>query len=68
MSTATSSSDHRQTAAALAARRTSTQAALQRVDDAVARLRREKTPVTTAAVARRAVFTEQGWEFQQFNG
>ena len=54
MSTATSSSDHRQTAAALAARRTSAQAALQRVDDAVARLKREKTPVTIAAVARRA--------------
>ncbi len=54
MSTATSSSDHRQTAAALAARRTSTQAALQRVDDAVARLRREKMPVTIAVIARRA--------------
>ena len=54
MSTATSSSDHRQTAAALAARRTSTQAALQRVHDAAARLKREKTPVTIAAVARRA--------------
>ena len=54
MSTATNSSDHRQTAAALAARRTSTQAALQRVDNAVARLKREKTPVTIAAVARRA--------------
>lgn len=54
MSTATGSSDNRQTAAALAARRTSTQAALQRVDDAVARLRREKTPVTIAAIARRA--------------
>ena len=54
MSTATGSSDHRQTAAALAARRTSTRAALQRIDDAVARLRREKTTVTIAAIARRA--------------
>ena len=54
MSTATGSSDHRQTAAAITARRASTQAALQRVDDAVARLRRQKTPVTIAAIARRA--------------
>ena len=53
MSTATGSG-HRQTAAALAARRTSAQAALQRVDDAIARLKREKAPVTIAAVARRA--------------
>lgn len=60
MSTATGSSDHRQTAAALAARRTSTQAALQRIDDAVARLRREKTTVTIAAIARRAGFSELG--------
>jgi hypothetical protein len=54
VSTATSSSGHRQTAAALAGRRTSTQAALQRVDNAVARLKREKTTVTIAAIARRA--------------
>ena len=67
MSTATSS-NHRQTAAALAARRTSAQAALQRVDDAVARLKREKTPVTIAAVARRALLTELGREFRQFIG
>lgn len=54
MTSATGSSGHPQTAAALAARRASTQAALQRVEDAVARLKREKAPVTIAAVARRA--------------
>jgi hypothetical protein len=42
------------TAAALAARHRSTQAALGRVRDTIARLRREKTPVSVAAVARRA--------------
>jgi chromosome segregation ATPase len=42
------------TAAALAARRRDTQSSLDRVDDAIARLRREKTPVSVAAVARRA--------------
>jgi chromosome segregation ATPase len=42
------------TAAALAARRRDTQAALDRVRDTIARMRREKTPVTVAAVARRA--------------
>jgi uncharacterized protein YukE len=42
------------TAAALAARHRDTQAALDRVHDAIARLRREKTPVSVAAVARRA--------------
>jgi chromosome segregation ATPase len=42
------------TAAALAARRRSTQAALDRIHDAITRLRREKTPVSVAAVARRA--------------
>jgi hypothetical protein len=68
VSTATGSSDHRQTATALAARRTSTQAALQRVDDVVARLRREKSTVTIAAIARRALLTEQDQVFQQFNG
>lgn len=41
-------------AAALAARHRSTQAALGRVRDAIARLRREKAPVSVAAVARRA--------------
>jgi Family of unknown function (DUF6262) len=41
------------TAAALAARRRDTQAALGRVRDTIARLRREKTPVSVAAVARR---------------
>ncbi|MFG3244746.1 MULTISPECIES: DUF6262 family protein [unclassified Streptomyces] len=42
------------TAAALAARRRKTETALQRVHEAVARLRREKTQVSVAAVARRA--------------
>jgi chromosome segregation ATPase len=42
------------TAAALAARRRSTQAALDRIHDAITRLHREKTAVTVAAVARRA--------------
>ena len=41
------------TAAAFAARRRDTQIALGRVHDAIARLRREKTPVSVAAVARR---------------
>jgi chromosome segregation ATPase len=42
------------TAAALAARRRTAQAALGRVEEAIARLRREKTPVSVAATARRA--------------
>jgi len=42
------------TAAALAARHRTTEAALGRVLDAVTRLRREKTPISVAAVARRA--------------
>jgi chromosome segregation ATPase len=42
------------TAAALAARHRDTQAAHGRVRDAIARLRREKTPVSVAVVARRA--------------
>jgi hypothetical protein len=42
------------TAAALAARHRATQAALSRVRDTIARLRREKTPVSVAVVARRA--------------
>jgi chromosome segregation ATPase len=42
------------TAAALAARRRDTQTALDRVHDAIARLRREKSPVSVAAVAHRA--------------
>jgi len=42
------------TEAALAARRRSTEAALVRVRDAAARLRREKTQVSVAAVSRRA--------------
>lgn len=40
------------TAAAVAARRRATQDAVRRVHEAVARLRREKTPVSVAAVAR----------------
>ena len=42
------------TAAALAARHRRTDAALGRVRDAITRLRREKTQVSVAAVARRA--------------
>lgn len=42
------------TAAALAARRRRTEAALHRVHAAIARLRREKAQVSVAAVARRA--------------
>ena len=42
------------TEAALAARKRSTEAALGRVRDAITRLRREKTPVSVAAVSRRA--------------
>jgi chromosome segregation ATPase len=42
------------TAAALAARRRGTDAALRRVRDAITRLRREKAQVSVAAVARRA--------------
>ncbi|MEU6971975.1 DUF6262 family protein [Kitasatospora aureofaciens] len=42
------------TAAALAARRRKTETALERVRQAIARLRREKAQVTVAAVARRA--------------
>jgi integrase len=42
------------TAAALAARRSTTQAALGRVRDAISRLRKEKIPVSVAAVGRRA--------------
>ena len=52
MSTATVAEPR--TAAALAARRRSTEAALQRVHEALARLRREKAQVSVAAVARRA--------------
>ena len=42
------------TAAALAARRRDTHAALERVHQAITRLRRDKTPLTVAAVAHRA--------------
>jgi hypothetical protein len=55
-----------QTAAALAARRTSAQAALQRVHDTLARMRREKTPITMASAGRRAsvsrTFLYRGWQ------
>jgi hypothetical protein len=46
--------DAGRTAAAAAARRHATQAAVARVSDALTRMRREKTPVTVAAVSRRA--------------
>jgi chaperonin cofactor prefoldin len=42
------------TVAAVAARRRNAKAALARVGDVLARMRREKTPVTVAAVSRRA--------------
>ena len=42
------------TAAALEARHRNTQAALDRVHNAIAQLRRQKTPISVAAVARRA--------------
>jgi chromosome segregation ATPase len=42
------------TAAALAARRRRTETALQRVHDAIARLRQDKAQISVAAVARRA--------------
>ncbi|WP_245936184.1 hypothetical protein [Streptomyces cahuitamycinicus] len=42
------------TAAALAARRRKTEAAPERVHQAIARLRREKAQISVAAVARRA--------------
>jgi Family of unknown function (DUF6262) len=51
--TATNHPDPR-TAAALAARRRDTQVALGHVHDAITRLRRDKTPVSVAAIARRA--------------
>jgi chromosome segregation ATPase len=49
-----SEQDDPRTAAALAARRRHTQAALDRVHDAITRLHKDKAPVTVAAVARRA--------------
>jgi len=52
--TATAQPEASRTAAALAARRRDTQDAIGRVNDAITRLRREKTPVSVAAVARRA--------------
>jgi hypothetical protein len=46
--------DGGRTAAAVAVRRLNTQAALARIRDVLARMRREKTPVTVAAVSRSA--------------
>ncbi len=54
MSAGTGGKGEPRTAAALAARRTSARAALQRVHDALTRMRREKTLVTVAGVARMA--------------
>jgi hypothetical protein len=54
MTAATITEAEPRTAAALAARHRNTQAALGRVHDAIARLRRDQTPVTVAALARRA--------------
>lgn len=50
----TSTTPDPRTAAALAARHRSTQTALGRVHDAISRLHREKTPISVAAVSRRA--------------
>jgi chromosome segregation ATPase len=52
--TTTTDQPQPRTAAALAARRRDTQAALDRVHEAITRLRRDQTPVTVAAVAHRA--------------
>src|SRR5258708_18344964 len=46
--------DEPQTAAALEARRATTQAAHQRVHHVLAQMRRDKAPITVAAIARRA--------------
>lgn len=48
------SNDSHDTAAAIAARRHGAQAAVDRVHDTVARMRREKVPISVAAVSRRA--------------
>ncbi|MET7304374.1 DUF6262 family protein [Embleya sp. NPDC005575] len=50
----TASASEPRTAAALAARRRKTETALERVHQAITRLRREKAQVSVAAVARRA--------------
>jgi chromosome segregation ATPase len=50
----TSTTAEPRTAAALAARRGNTQAAIDRVHDTISRLRREKTPLSFASVSRRA--------------
>jgi hypothetical protein len=57
-----------QTAAANQARRQRTEEKLRRVADAIGQLQRRRLPVTYPAIAARALFTEQGREFQQFNG
>ncbi|MDR3083624.1 MAG: DUF6262 family protein [Streptomyces sp.] len=54
MNTVTATVPEPRTAAALATRRRKTEAALERVHEALARLRREKAHVSVAAVARRA--------------
>ena len=64
----TNGRDEPQTAAALEARRVTAQAAHQRVHHVLARMRKEKAPITVAAVARRALLTELCLEFQQFSG
>jgi hypothetical protein len=56
------------TAAAIEARRRAAEQKLQQVRDAIASLRRRKTPVTYPAVARAALLTELCLEFQQFSG
>lgn len=62
----TTNTDSR-TAAALAARQRTSEAAVQRVHHIIARLRRENAPVSVAAVARRALLTELVVVFVQFS-
>jgi hypothetical protein len=40
----------------------------QRVIAAINRAATDGTEISVSAIARAALLTEQGWEFQQFNG
>jgi hypothetical protein len=55
------------TTAAIAARQRSTDQMLDRVRHTITQMHRERAQITTAAVARRALFTEQGREFLQLS-
>ena len=66
--TTTTDQPQPRTAAALAARRRDAQAALERVHEAITRLRRDKTPLTMAALARRALLTELKRKSAHVNG